>query len=59
MNIFSPWDIIPILGIIAIIIAFCRKRSRMKREEAQLRETLTSLRSGFCEGSEDSEVDRK
>ena len=47
MSVISIWDILPILGIIALIAAFILKRRNMKKEERALRETLDSLQEGL------------
>lgn len=54
MSVFYIWDILPILGICALIAAFAVKRSRMKKEEDALKETLHSLQSAET-GNEDEQ----
>ena len=56
MTVFYLWDIIPILGIIALIVAaICKSRS-MKQEEAELIELLESLGAETKTDEKDNET---
>lgn len=46
MSMFYLWDLLPILGIAALIVAFVVKRRAMKQEEAELIEMMNSLEAG-------------
>lgn len=54
MNTFYVWDLLPILAIAAMIAAFFVKRSRMKTEEKELKETLQALEPQKADTGEDT-----
>ena len=56
MSTFYVWDLLPILAIAALIIAFFVKRSGLKKEEKELTETLQTLQTAAGNTEEDTEL---
>ena len=56
MSTFYVWDLLPILAIAALLVAFFVKNSRLKKEEKELTETLQTLQTAAGNKDEDTEL---